>query len=53
MKFTLTFASDRQHKEPVEVYSMDALKMLSDIYKTNLIIDFETMTIIVYDDYVE
>ena len=50
MKFTLTLASDRQHKEPVEIYSMDALKMLSDIYKMKLTIDFDTMTIIVNDD---
>lgn len=53
MKFTLTLASNRNHKEPIEIYSMNALKMLYDIYGTDLIIDFETMTIKVYDDYIE
>lgn len=53
MKFTLTFASNRNHEEPIEIYSMNALKMLHDIYKTDLIIDFETMTITIYDDYIE
>ncbi len=53
MKFTLTFASRRQHKEPIEIYSMNALKMLYDIYGTDLIVDFETMTIMIYDDDIE
>lgn len=53
MKFTLTLASNHRHVEPIEIYSMDALKMLYEIYKTDLIIDFDTMTITIYDDYIE
>ena len=53
MKFTLRKASDYKYGEPVEVSSMEGLKMLYEIYGYSLVIDFEEMTITIYDDYLD
>ena len=60
MTFTLEITSEFRFKEKVEVKTLDDLKKIQDSYKyqgpwedPKLIIDFNEMTIEVYDDYRE
>lgn len=53
MLFTLNKASDYLHTEPVEISTMEGLKTLSEIYGCSVVVDFDEMTITIYDDYME
>jgi hypothetical protein len=53
MKFKITRASDWADLGEKEFYSMSELKRFSEKHKSELIINFQDLTIIIYDDYVE
>ena len=53
MKFKITRASDWKDLGEKEFYSLNELQTYAKINESELIINFNEMTIIIYDDYVE
>ena len=55
MNFTLTKASDWDFEETIEIKDMEELKSLHEKFnrRFDFVIDFNEMTIIIYDSWLE
>lgn len=54
MTFTIRKASDYKFSSTIDIETLDQLRELYDYYgKNEVIVNFDEMTIIIYDDYLE